>query len=209
MIAKGLEITNFETVQWHPDDLIGGDPCLDLVNTAGGRTKARDVERLIDYASALRWSSVAGLLNDAEAAQLRHDLADGAAALDRLRRFREHLHAALLAIAERRELPAAAWSRVEADLREARTRASLVGGVGGFTWSIPVERAGPHTIRLRAALAADRLLTGDDLGRVRSCQRCSWLYVDRSRGRRRRWCSMAACGNRAKVQRHYERSQRA
>jgi predicted RNA-binding Zn ribbon-like protein len=31
---------------------------------------------------------------------------------------------------------------------------------------------------------------------------CRWVFADRSRNRSRRWCDMAACGNRAKVARH-------
>ena len=187
--------------------MVGGDPCLDLVNTAGGPTKARDVERLVDRGDVLRWAAASGLVTDAEAATLAAGGAGDAEALDRLRRFREDLHAALLAFAERRPPPAEPWSRVEAALRDARSRAVLAGGPAGLVWSIPVGQAGFEAVRLRAALAADRLLTGDELERVRNCQRCSWLYVDRSRGGRRRWCSMAACGNRAKAQRHHARGQ--
>lgn len=31
---------------------------------------------------------------------------------------------------------------------------------------------------------------------------CRWVFIDGSRNRSRRWCDMAACGNRAKVARH-------
>jgi predicted RNA-binding Zn ribbon-like protein len=59
-------------------------------------------------------------------------------------------------------------------------------------------------------LAAQNLLellrAGPD--RVRACanHRCILHFYDASRGGRRQWCSMAACGNRAKARRHYERS---
>jgi len=41
--------------------------------------------------------------------------------------------------------------------------------------------------------------------RLRSCPRC-WLFLDTSRGGKRRWCSMQVCGNREKVSRHREHS---
>ena len=53
--------------EWTQGALIGGHPALDFVNTAGGRTKLRDVERLTDYAVFLRWSGVARLISEAEA----------------------------------------------------------------------------------------------------------------------------------------------
>ena len=49
------------------------------------------------------------------------------------------------------------------------------------------------------------LLTSDDLKRVKQCSRCDWLFIDRSRNGKRRWCSMSACGNRVKMARRYER----
>ena len=55
------------------------------------------------------------------------------------------------------------------------------------------------------AHSAAELLISDDLDRVKQCaddRGCGWLFVDTSRNRSRRWCSMESCGNRAKVQRH-------
>jgi predicted RNA-binding Zn ribbon-like protein len=59
-------------------------------------------------------------------------------------------------------------------------------------------------------LAAQNLLellrAGPD--RIRRCagHGCILHFYDASRGGRRQWCSMAACGNRAKARRHYERA---
>jgi predicted RNA-binding Zn ribbon-like protein len=46
------------------------------------------------------------------------------------------------------------------------------------------------------------LLGGPLSGRVRNCsgEGCGVLFLDTSRQGLRRWCSMAACGNTAKVQ---------
>lgn len=44
------------------------------------------------------------------------------------------------------------------------------------------------------------LMTRDDLDRLRECKRCTHLFLDHGRGRGRRWCSMARCGNRAKAE---------
>jgi predicted RNA-binding Zn ribbon-like protein len=57
------------------------------------------------------------------------------------------------------------------------------------------------------ARAAADLLTTESQAPVRECAgaQCAWLFLDCSRGRSRRWCSMASCGNRAKARRHYHR----
>ncbi|HSG18327.1 MAG TPA: CGNR zinc finger domain-containing protein, partial [Anaerolineae bacterium] len=35
-----------------------------------------------------------------------------------------------------------------------------------------------------------------------------YLFIDTSRNRSRRWCSMESCGNRAKVRQHRERKRK-
>lgn len=55
---------------------------------------------------------------------------------------------------------------------------------------------------LLVALARDAIrLFGSEARRIRRCesQTCSIYFVDTSRSGRRRWCSMSACGNKAKV----------
>ncbi len=52
------------------------------------------------------------------------------------------------------------------------------------------------------ALAAAELLANGDFNLVRTCEsnECVLHFYDRTKSHRRRWCSMATCGNRAKVQ---------
>jgi len=53
-------------------------------------------------------------------------------------------------------------------------------------------------------------LTSEELDRVRECaddRGCGYLFMDTSRNRSRKWCDMRGCGNRAKAQRHYRRTQ--
>lgn len=54
-----------------------------------------------------------------------------------------------------------------------------------------------------ALLACDciELFDGPDRALLRRCAdaKCTRLYIDRSRGQRRRWCDMKGCGDRAKA----------
>ncbi|WP_367322754.1 ABATE domain-containing protein [Streptomyces sp. HUAS ZL42] len=69
----------------------------------------------------------------------------------------------------------------------------------------------PECAALLAAVARDvvELLT-DPVARagLRQCEgdNCPIVYVDTSRGRRRRWCSSEVCGNRERVARHRRRA---
>jgi predicted RNA-binding Zn ribbon-like protein len=59
------------------------------------------------------------------------------------------------------------------------------------------------------ALEAVVLIGGENRSRLRQCEAesCAILFLDESRTGERRWCSMANCGNRAKVRSFRERSQ--
>ncbi len=50
-------------------------------------------------------------------------------------------------------------------------------------------------------------LVRDSPGRVRECAdpECPVIYLDTSRNRSRRWCSMEGCGARAKASTYYRR----
>ncbi|WP_030810968.1 CGNR zinc finger domain-containing protein [Streptomyces sp. NRRL F-2799] len=68
----------------------------------------------------------------------------------------------------------------------------------------------PTAAALLSLLARDAIdLLTDPLARaaVRECagEGCPLLYLDTSRGRRRRWCSSEVCGNRERVARHRRR----
>ncbi|MGW0821520.1 CGNR zinc finger domain-containing protein [Streptomyces sp. NPDC002845] len=69
----------------------------------------------------------------------------------------------------------------------------------------------PGVAALLAVIARDtvELLTDPvACGSLRECEgdSCSIVYLDTSRGRRRRWCSSEVCGNRERVARHRRRA---
>ncbi|MFF5479769.1 CGNR zinc finger domain-containing protein [Streptomyces sp. NPDC012935] len=69
----------------------------------------------------------------------------------------------------------------------------------------------PECSALLGAIARDALELLTDpaaRARLRECEgdNCPIVYVDTSRGRRRRWCSSEVCGNRERVARHRRRA---
>lgn len=195
---------------WPEACFVGGDPVLDFVNTAGGRTKARDAERLNRFSDALEWAHACGVLDQAERDQLvaraDRDPVESERALHELREQREALHAFLLAGVEGGECDAAVRQRVRSDITAAHREAELSERfLAQPAWVVDVTAAGARLLSRRLALAAARLLASDRRAQLNVCGRCSWLFLDPSPTRRRRWCSMATCGNRAKAQRHQKR----
>ena len=193
---------------WSSDELIGGHLSLDFVNTAGGRTKRRDRERLVDFEALLRWSEASGMLHFEECRALRSrrfSEVDRDAELHQLRQFREALHGCLMAEQSDTDWPVGAAVQVRREIASALSGSTLVRDDEGYCWHCELDTFGLALPRARSALAAEALLRSDQLRRLRNCDRCSWLFIDRGRGRPRRWCSMATCGSRAKSARYYRR----
>ncbi|HEY2210140.1 MAG TPA: ABATE domain-containing protein [Bradyrhizobium sp.] len=79
--------------------------------------------------------------------------------------------------------------------------------VSGLVW-VPHKRwRSPDTLLLPIAKAIADLVCNEDFTYIKACEgaACTLLFFDRTRGRVRRWCSMAVCGNRSKQTAHRER----
>ena len=93
-------------------------------------------------------------------------------------------------------------------LAAAPGRRTLKRGRHGYEWDVDARSGTALGLIASILWSAGDLLTGPRLDRVRRCANpeCGWLFLDDSRAGKRRWCSMSACGNRAKARRHYHKS---
>lgn len=188
---------------------LGNRACLDFVNTEavdGGRP----VDLLGGFSDLVAWLSEAGLLDAevAEGALARwYDTPEGERAFARALSLRAALRGAFERVVEDGPVPGEAVEEVNALLAVRPGRDELVGTGEGFERRFRWEaREAEHLLAPLADSAAD-LLSRDDPSLVKRCENpeCVLLFYDTSRTHARRWCSMAACGNRMKVRAHLER----
>jgi predicted RNA-binding Zn ribbon-like protein len=182
---------------------LGRHPALNFCNTFAGWDGRDQGDYLPSFDHLVVWAAGAGLLSAADAEDLRRRASDrpesAAAALDEAKAFRAVLRSVALDAR-----PGAGWRRVRTVIEEAAGVARLELRDGGARWTLPAT-PGLRLPLLAVARSADQLLTTVDLGTVHACPGtgCGWVFVDR--GGRRRWCTMATCGNRAKVRRFERR----
>lgn len=199
--------------------LLGGHPALDFVNTLDWRDRPADEgganETLLSYAALLAWCRRLGIIGSSTLAALE-DLAESApakaeAVLAEAVALREALHR--LAQSARQGKGARSndldvLNRCLLRYPEGRTIApATVSQGGGFAWKSHgdgLQLGSP--LGAIARLGAELLITAEP-GSIRCCAGpdCGWLFHDSSPNKRRRWCSMESCGNRAKARRHYQR----
>ena len=186
--------------------LVAGHPALDFVNSVKFRGRSVPGDRLEDYAAAVAWSRVAGVIDDDAASAFRRlgeaDLEAAAAAHREVVRLRE----ALRSILPSREGGADARGMAEALLGELLTCLAQHRRIDRETMSLRIEPpvGHPRDLILWLGLAVQDLLTRDVSKRIGFCDGddCDWVFLAGSRGRARRWCDSRTCGNAARVRQH-------
>jgi predicted RNA-binding Zn ribbon-like protein len=108
------------------------------------------------------------------------------------------------AIARGGQPPEAALTALRDAEAAALAHARLVPAEGAFAWSWQRDRRG-HRLQHEVAHAAVALLLTGPLDRLKRCGGCSYLFLDLSRNRSRRWCSMDDCGTAEKSRRFVTR----
>ncbi|MGE0212045.1 MAG: CGNR zinc finger domain-containing protein [Parvibaculaceae bacterium] len=186
---------------WREADFVGGHPALDFLNTISDTGKTRKENKLQNWSAVRRWAVASKLVTETDIRRFTDaDVLENEATLAGLIHFREIAYAAMIALAGPATPDHQAISRLKDRIREAITRSTLGIENGRFRWQ--PDPASRCRWQDAIALAFEDLLRSEELERVRQCKRCTWFFVDRGRGRGRRWCDMRTCGNRAKAQSH-------
>lgn len=187
------------------------DDTFDFLNTDELDGSGRPIERLPTLAHATRWLVEHGLLHPEEAVRIE------ALPRDRSADRHAHVHAArsgmreiVEALVAGRPADPTALEVVNAVLR-ARSAQELVAGSGSL--AIGHRHVGEPLDDALAGVAEPlvALVAAGEVDRLRICANdgCRWVFHDTSPTGRRRWCSMASCGNRAKAARHRARQRAA
>ncbi|HSP17118.1 MAG TPA: ABATE domain-containing protein [Thermoanaerobaculia bacterium] len=173
---------------------LGGSPALDFVNTeivVHGEPK----DLLGGESDLLHWMSASGL---ACAGMRTRGLADAKVLRSELRRMFLRLAAGEplrpADVEGINDALAGAGGHLEVRFRDHRPH-------------IEIGLLGRPSPAFLIARATAEFLAGADLSLIRQCEGsgCILLFYDTTKSHTRRWCSMAACGNRSKAAEHYRR----
>jgi predicted RNA-binding Zn ribbon-like protein len=195
-----------------PFEYTGGNLSLDFANTINYRTNPeRRKDLLNDYAHLLQWAEESGALNTKTAEQLQHlakDAPGGAQSVLRSAlQLRDMIYDIFSAVAQRHGIPSTALAVLNGAVQRSFEHAQIAYGNRHFAWEWVLPERSLDAMTWPVARAAADLLTSQDLALVRQCaaEDCAWLFLDRTKNHRRRWCDMKTCGNRSKARRYYQR----
>lgn len=174
---------------------IGDHMALDFLNTVA-QVEGQPYDFFQSDEDVIRWLEAAGC-----ALEISDDEPCNGALLTAARQLRA---AILRAVQQHKKEEAWQQDDLNRFLRSASSHFELTLGSDGkpeyrrvYAAATPEQQLGPV-----AEQAADLLINGD-FSLVRECEHpeCTLWFYDRTKAHRRRWCSMAVCGNRAKAAR--------
>ena len=190
------------------------DMCLDFVNTLAYRGSSPS-ESLHTFVDLLKWSSDAGMVPR----QLAHQILEwsekhpkrAADAFNEAIALREVIYRVFHAVASGADPGEEDLDLLNRALGGAPLRTAIRRTAEGFGWQIEESKPSATSILAPVLWSVGDLLVGPQLAKLRECSndKCLWLFLDDSKNGTRRWCSMQACGNRAKAHRHYLRQKGA
>ena len=198
-------------------EFIGGALCLDFLNTLHDAGAEDPEEELSSDADLAAWAAQAGILSASEAGRLQagavlnpHPGKKRASLWDDARRLRE----ALRQIFQRAARDGTVAPRDVSTLNRLLEHFPAAGRIdrsnGDWTMNWESQAGGTEKIFYAIVKSAAELVASGRWRAVRECasDTCTWMFLDTSKNHSRRWCEMARCGNRDKVQRFRARSQR-
>ena len=192
-------------------DLSGGHLALDFANTVSRRDSPEATrEHLKSYNDLIAFARQSHVITTEEAEALRHKAEPQTRQAAQILRagivLREAIFDAFLALAHKKQPSAQDVGSIDKAASNASQHRHIARVNSKYEWRWDTE---PMLERILWSIAesAAELLTSSDVTKVRECEAsdCYWLFLDNSRNRSRRWCTMSACGNREKARRHYRK----
>ncbi len=191
--------------------MLAGHPALDLANTLHWRD-GELLDFVTSYHSLVDWAAIAGLLTEPEKTSLQAKALPQANQASTIHTQWQNLRTALKAWLPSVNGKATNQWPASADHAAAQTLLENINAVTeqaplSALYAVNVSQYNSPTIALpllRSATTIWTLMTFPPAGLVRQCEAdsCGGYFIDQSRAKPRRWCSMDSCGNRAKAMRY-------
>ena len=197
-----------------PAIFVADAPGLDFLNSVATPVD-EEIDWISDGVGLLAWleqaelvprAALAAMRSQATPAELDAVAAQARALREWFRGFVQKRKGRPLAVRDLREL-APLNQLFERDEQYGEIVVDATDGVPAFELRANRRWKSPESLLMPIAEVLARLVCNEDFTHVKACEgpRCTLMFADHTRGHARRWCSMAICGNRAKVAAHRKR----
>lgn len=188
---------------------VGSYLCLDFINTQVVES-GHPVDLLTTFPDLMAWLVEAQVLDSRRAKEMLKNWsgkADANKIVEQARELREILRGTIERIADGHAAKQSALDAINELLRRQVWFTELVRVKDSYEKHVHASFAEPIQLLVPVAESASDLLSEGDLLLLRKCENpeCILYFYDTTKNHQRRWCSMSACGNRAKAAAFYQR----
>jgi len=202
-----------ENTKQSPWSFQAGNLALDFANTVDWHASDHPDELIHSYRDVVDWARDYAALSPESAKALISKADDqpesAEKALEKAIGLRNAIYCIFSAAAQGCQPEPDALKRLKEVWGQAVASAEITPLDEGYAWKWESQPSDLAQMLWPVAQAAVDLLLSENLEHVGQCaddRGCGMLFIDTSRNRSRQWCSMDACGNRAKAKRHYQRT---
>jgi predicted RNA-binding Zn ribbon-like protein len=192
--------------------IIADNLSLDFLNTQimdDGKPK----DLLNNFEDFIEWSEAVKLIEPGQSEKLIHDWArqsETKGFFAEIKEFRRALREMVEAIIKIKAVKPSTIKMINAVLNQSYGYHELVKTGSGFEKRFRSNIDKPQQLLIPIAESAADLISYGNPKNVRKCEgrTCILYFYDTTKNHGRRWCSMTACGNRAKAAAFYKRTQK-
>lgn len=176
--------------------VIGNNPALDFINT---------VNYELTLENLLSWAVAVNLAKASEAEDLAEKWKE--ADLGEISLSRGRLREIVINLVNKKKILLEDVNWINRILREKGAYSELIVTGEGFSKSIRIDLSEPNKILIPITESFVDLICYGEPDFLRKCERteCILYFYDTTKNHKRRWCSMAICGNRAKAAKFYQK----
>ncbi len=190
--------------------LDGGCLCFDFINTRGSWKELDSKEFLEDYFSILEFFSKQDIVPESYLEKLKglanSDYFQSIEALNEFKTLRENLYIIFSSIASNANPPKKAINQFNLYLAKYYQRKKLLFTESNSYLINPILDAEsimePMSFILESAV---EILTNVDSKKIKECGECGWVFLDKTKNNRQKWCNPKICGARVKMRNYYQR----
>jgi predicted RNA-binding Zn ribbon-like protein len=190
-------------------EFVGGELCLDFTNTINSRLSPEH-DYLRSISDLVNWLNLQpdDYYFDPAIGVSRHTDKDTSEKMFELAiELRELLYSIFSTLGRGEEIKKADLHRFNHFYKLAEANAEIKVSRSGSKkgWG---KSAGPERLLFPIVESAAKLLLSEELLNVKECPGCGWLFLDTTKNKSRKWCSMNTCGARDKMRRYHRRKRK-
>lgn len=189
--------------------LDGGVLCLDFVNTVHDRTETDPHDYLQNYDHWFDWLEKVQAMPVDRLRQFKHmDRKKRQKVLKKVYRARTVLYRVFSSVARNEQCDPVIMNDFNTILSKTLSMIQIKQDGQEFILDWNSRKDDPEEPIWIIIKSAYDLIVDASFDRIKECEMCGWLFLDKSKNNSRRWCNMQACGSIHKARKYYHRKKR-